>query len=68
MPTPITPAMITALMTGYRSDFQAGMSMAPSQYQKIAMTVPSTSKSNTYGWLGQFRSSVSGSAPASSRR
>ena len=40
MPTPITPAMITALMTGYRSDFQAGMSMAPSQYQKIAMTVP----------------------------
>lgn len=54
MPTPITPAMITALMTGYRSDFQAGMSMAPSQYQKIAMTVPSTSKSNTYGWLGQF--------------
>ncbi|ENX6654201.1 hypothetical protein ACYEV6_005797, partial [Escherichia coli] len=24
MPTPITPAMITALMTGYRSDFQAG--------------------------------------------
>ncbi|HCN0924401.1 TPA: head protein, partial [Escherichia coli] len=38
MPTPITPAMITALMTGYRSDFQAGMSMAPSQYQKIAMT------------------------------
>ncbi|MCK2616492.1 hypothetical protein MZE53_24870, partial [Escherichia coli] len=25
MPTPITPAMITALMTGYRSDFQAGM-------------------------------------------
>ncbi len=34
MPTPITPAMITALMTGYRSDFQAGMSMAPSQYKK----------------------------------
>lgn len=54
MPTPITPAMITALMTGYRSDFQAGVSMAPSQYKKIAMTVPSTSKSNTYGWLGQF--------------
>ncbi|EJK7445827.1 Mu-like prophage major head subunit gpT family protein, partial [Escherichia coli] len=54
MPTPITPAMITSLMTGYRGDFQAGMAMAPSQYQKIAMTVPSTSKSNTYGWLGQF--------------
>ena len=54
MPTPITPAMIASLMTGYRGDFQAGMAMAPSQYQKIAMTVPSTSKSNTYGLLGQF--------------
>lgn len=54
MPTPITPAMITALMTGYRADFQTGVGMAPSQYQQIAMTVPSTSKSNTYGWLGQF--------------
>ncbi len=28
MPTPITPAMITSLMTGYRGDFQAGMAMA----------------------------------------
>lgn len=54
MPTPITPAQITALMTGYRADFQNGIGMAPSQYQQIAMTVPSTSKTNTYGWLGQF--------------
>ncbi len=54
MPTPITPAQITALMTGFRKEFQNGLGMAPSQYQQIAMTVPSTSKSNTYGWLGQF--------------
>lgn len=54
MPTPITPAQITSLMTGFRRDFQGGLAAAPSQYQQIAMEVPSTSKSNTYGWLGQF--------------
>lgn len=41
-------------MTGFRKEFQNGLGMAPSQYQQIAMSVPSTSKSNTYGWLGQF--------------
>ncbi|EBE4966642.1 head protein, partial [Salmonella enterica] len=52
----ITPASITALMTSFRKDFQGGLTAAPSQYQQIAMTVPSSSKSNTYGWLGQFPS------------
>ncbi|EGY4505740.1 Mu-like prophage major head subunit gpT family protein [Salmonella enterica] len=52
----ITPASITALMTSFRKDFQGGLTSAPSQYQQIAMTVPSSSKSNTYGWLGQFPS------------
>ncbi len=50
----ITPASISALMTSYKKDFQSGLTSAPSQYQKIAMTVPSSSKSNTYGWLGKF--------------
>lgn len=48
----ITPASITALMTSFRKDFQGGLGNAPSQYQQIAMTVPSSSKSNTYAWLG----------------
>lgn len=48
----VTPSTIKALMTSFRKDFQGGMGGAPSQYQKIAMTVPSSSKSNTYGWLG----------------
>ncbi|MBJ8744035.1 Mu-like prophage major head subunit gpT family protein [Citrobacter farmeri] len=48
----VTPASIKALMTSFRKDFQGGLDGAPSQYQKIAMTVPSSSKSNTYGWLG----------------
>lgn len=54
MPTPITPSQITALMTGFRKEFQNGLGMAPSHYQQVATTVASTSKSNTYGWLGQF--------------
>lgn len=52
----VTPATITALMTSYRKDFQNGLTGPASQYQKIAMTVPSSSKSNTYGWLGKFPS------------
>nr|WP_243466156.1 Mu-like prophage major head subunit gpT family protein [Sodalis glossinidius] len=54
MPTPITPSQITALMTGFRKEFQNGLGMAPYHYQQVATTVASTSKSNTYGWLGQF--------------
>lgn len=54
MSTPTTPAMIQALFTGYKSDFQKGLGMAASKYSQIAMTVPSTSRSSTYGWLGQF--------------
>lgn len=55
MPIP-TPALITALNTGFRSDFQTAFSaaMAASQYQKIATVVPSSTASNTYGWLGQW--------------
>ncbi|EHZ1642844.1 Mu-like prophage major head subunit gpT family protein, partial [Salmonella enterica] len=39
MSTPTTPAMIEALFTGYKSDFQNGLGMAASQYKQIAMTV-----------------------------
>lgn len=48
----VTPNSIKALMTSFRKDFQGGLDGAPTQYQEIAMTVPSSSKSNTYGWLG----------------
>ncbi|WP_097294403.1 Mu-like prophage major head subunit gpT family protein [Escherichia coli] len=52
----VTPASIKALMTSFRKDFQNGLASAPSQYAKIAMVVASSSKSNTYGWLGMFPS------------
>ncbi|EKM8515576.1 Mu-like prophage major head subunit gpT family protein [Salmonella enterica] len=54
MSTPTTPAMIESLFTGYKSDFQNGLGMAASQYKKIAMVVNSNTRSNTFGWLGQF--------------
>ncbi|EYU13613.1 Mu-like prophage major head subunit gpT family protein [Photorhabdus aegyptia] len=50
----VTPALIKALFTGWNGDFQNGLDQAPSQYEHIATVVPSTTKSNTYGWLGQF--------------
>lgn len=50
----VTPALLQALFTGFRSDFQAGMKQADPQWNKVAMEIASTSKSNTYGWLGKF--------------
>lgn len=50
----LTPGALTALMTTYRGDYQRGLGNANSDYDKIATTVPSTSKSSTYGWLGKF--------------
>jgi len=50
----LTPGALTALMTTYRGDYQRGLDNANSDYDKIATTVPSTSKSSTYGWLGKF--------------
>lgn len=50
----ITPQAITNLFTGLKKHFQDGQSQAKPQYTKVATVVPSTTKSNTYGWLGKF--------------
>lgn len=50
----VTPQLIQSLFTGWNGDFQNGLEDAPSQFERIATTVPSTTKSNTYGWLGKF--------------
>lgn len=50
----ITPATITALNTAYTNAFQGALALAETQYQKVAMIVPSATASNTYGWLGMF--------------
>jgi len=50
----ITPDMLKALMTGFRREYQQGLSMVEPAWKRVATRVPSTTRSNTYGWLGQF--------------
>ncbi len=50
----ITPALITALHTGFKKNFQDGQTKAQPMWDRVATEVPSTDSSNTYGWLGQF--------------
>ena len=50
----ITPDTLKALFTGFKKNFQDGLKMAESQYKEIATVIPSSTASNTYGWLGQW--------------
>ena len=50
----VTPALITSLRTGFSKAFQDALIATPTDWEKVATRVPSTSTSNTYGWLGQF--------------
>ncbi|WP_111745608.1 Mu-like prophage major head subunit gpT family protein [Salinisphaera orenii] len=50
----ITPQTIKTLFTNYRQEFQGALDAAPSDWNKVAMMVPSSTRTNTYGWLGQF--------------
>jgi phage major head subunit gpT-like protein len=52
----ITAAILTALNTGVRKNFQDGYAQmrAAAFWDQVATLVPSTTASNTYGWLGDF--------------
>lgn len=50
----VTPALVSALFTGFKGDFQKAQTAATSIWKSVATLIPSTSASNTYGWLGQF--------------
>ncbi|WP_046005787.1 Mu-like prophage major head subunit gpT family protein [Pseudoalteromonas rubra] len=50
----VTPAILTSLQTGFKKNFQDGLSEAKPQFSAIATVIKSTTKSNTYGWLGKF--------------
>jgi len=52
----VTPAILQALFTGFKTEFEAGKSEAKPQFKKIATVITSTTASNTYGWLGKFPS------------
>lgn len=48
----ITNATLQALRTSFDASFQKGIVAAKSQYKDVSTVIPSTSASNTYGWLG----------------
>jgi phage major head subunit gpT-like protein len=50
----INAAVLQTLFTGYARNFQEGFQLTQSVYQQIATEVPSVTRSNTYGFLGQF--------------
>lgn len=50
----ITDANLEALRTGFRTDFQRGMNAVEPQYEFMTTTVNSTTKLETYGFLGDF--------------
>ncbi|VVE35282.1 Mu-like prophage major head subunit gpT family protein [Pandoraea fibrosis] len=50
----ITPTNLRALFTGFRAEFQRGLTTVDPTYAQIATVVPSTTAGNTYAWLGQF--------------
>lgn len=52
----ITNANLAMLFTAYNAAFKQGVGMAVSQHEKISMTVPSGTSSNTYAWLGALPS------------
>lgn len=49
----ITNALLQAIRTGFRREYQNGLENAESHFAQVASIVPSTTKSNTYGWLGE---------------
>lgn len=50
----VTPDLVKALFTNWKGEFQGAMTAAKPQYEKVATPITSTTKSNTYGWLGKF--------------
>src|SRR5581483_10358077 len=45
---------LDAIRVGFKTSFQQGLSQAPSMRDRIATTVPSSTKEEKYGWLGKI--------------
>ena len=52
----INAGNLTTIYTAFKAAFQGGLSQAAPQYNDIATTVPSTTASEEYGWLGKLPS------------
>lgn len=47
---------LNTLFVAFSAAFAQGLGAAPSQYQRLATVVPSSTKTNEYGWLGKLPS------------
>jgi len=52
----INSGNLKTLGTSFSALYQGGLGIAPTDHQMVAMTVPSTTGQNEYGWLGKFPS------------
>jgi phage major head subunit gpT-like protein len=50
----VTQPVLEALRTGFKRDFERGLSKAAPQYEAFSTPVNSTTKLETYGFLGDF--------------
>lgn len=50
----VNSATLNALRVAFNKAYEEGKAKAQPQYKAVATVVPSSAKSNTYGWLGQW--------------
>ncbi len=50
----ITHALLLAFNTAFKASFQKGLESVEPDYEKFTTEIPSTTESNTYGWLGEM--------------
>jgi phage major head subunit gpT-like protein len=50
----VTQALLNNLRTGFKTDFQRGIDKVEPSYLKFSTKVGSSTKIETYGWLGDF--------------
>ena len=50
----VTAPLLASMRVGFSKTFEDAKAKAPSQWALAATHVPSTAKSTTYGWLGQY--------------
>lgn len=50
----INRATLNSAFVGFNAAFQAGLALAQSSHGRVSTNVPSTTKTNEYGWLGNI--------------
>lgn len=50
----VNAANLDLIFTGFKAVFNKGFENAESHLDKVAMTVPSTAREETYGWMGEM--------------